>query len=368
MTGRPRCVSPFAHLLPLLRDTAHVREMGEEDWDDTIRLARQARLLGLLAHRLAAQKSLWAAVPARVRGHLRASINYSNHRLQLVRSELAALETVLPRGMPVILLKGAAYIEQRRPFSHGRIPNDVDLLVRSEDIGRAESALVAAGWEFQVDDDYDQRYYREWSHELPPLRSPGHPLELDVHHTIAPVTGRTRPDNSILFRDAIALSDSRFQVLDLRDQIVHAAIHLFQDTELDNRLRDLVDIDGLLRDLHPVGDSGRQLQQRAEQHRASGWVWYALHYCNAWLATPIPVTLGQPPGKVERMATDCLMRRNFMPRVPDQAPGLTQRLARHGGRVRYHLLRMPPTLLARHLLYKARRRLSGRKRSDGVEP
>ena len=41
-------------------------------------------------------------------------------------------------------------------------------------------------------------------------------------------------------------------------------------------------------------------------------------------------------------------------------------VAHHGGRVHYHLLRMPPTLLARHLLYKARRNLSISRRS-GIE-
>ena len=100
--------------------------------------------------------------------------------------------------------------------------------------------------------------------------------------------GRIRT-NSILFPPQCNNTiQFRFQILDPpRNQISSTtAIHLFQDTELDNRLRDLVDIDGLLGDLHPVGESGRDLQRRAEQHRASGWVWYALHYCNAWLATP----------------------------------------------------------------------------------
>ena len=37
---------------------------------------------------------------------------------------------------------------------------------------------------------YDQRYYREWMHELPPLLHVRRQTALDVHHAIAPETAR----------------------------------------------------------------------------------------------------------------------------------------------------------------------------------
>jgi hypothetical protein len=157
--------------------------MNLADWDDTVRLARQERLLGLIAGRLKENLGLWKQLPERVRGHLQSSINFSAHRLQMVRMELRALDKIIPKTITVILLKGAAYIAQDQEFARGRMPNDVDLLVKRSDLNEAEAALNSAGWVSETTSDYDQHYYREWSHELPPMRYPGHALEVDLHHT-----------------------------------------------------------------------------------------------------------------------------------------------------------------------------------------
>ena len=342
------------HLLPLLQDVAHAKAMSLADWDSTLRLARQARVLGVLAHRLRNRDAVWAALPQPVTGHLRGSINYAAHRAQMVRMELAALDGALPPDLTVTVLKGAAYQLQGVPIAQGRNPNDVDLLVRREDLDRAEAALKAAGWVSEVKDDYDQRYYREWSHELPPMRYPGHALEVDLHHTIAPVTSRTRADDELLFGGLVALPDSRFRVLDPCDQIIHAAVHLFQDSELDGRLRDLVDIDGLIR-FHVRDDATwTRLLTRASEHRSDRVLWYALHYCRKWLATPVPdAVLQAAPATIKRYAMEWVFSRSGLPHLPDRPPGPGLRTAFALGRLRYHLLRMPPGLLLRHLVHKA---------------
>ncbi|MGL1832476.1 nucleotidyltransferase domain-containing protein [Rhodocyclaceae bacterium SMB388] len=342
------------HLLPLLQAVAHARKMSLADWDSTLRLARQARVLGVLAHRLRNHDEVWAALPQPVTGHLRGSINYAAHRAQMVRMELAALDAALPPDVTVTMLKGAAYQLQGVPIAQGRNPNDVDLLVRREDLDRTEAALSAAGWVSEVKDDYDQRYYREWSHELPPMRYPGHALEVDLHHTIAPVTSRTRADDALLFGGLVALPDSRYRVLDPCDQIIHAAVHLFQDSELDGRLRDLVDVDGLIR-FHVRDDATwRRLLERARAHRADRVLWYALHYCRKWLATPVPGAILQAaPSAPAQHAMEWVFSRSGLPHLPDRPQGLGLRTAFMLGRMRYHLLRMPPGLLVRHLVHKA---------------
>lgn len=343
----------FRYLLPVLRDAEYASQLTLSDWDRTLRLGRQARLLGLIGHRLAASEALWAALPPPVQGHLRAAIQYSAHRMQMVKMELRALDNALPADARVVLLKGAAYAAQALEFARGRMPNDVDLLVRRSDLDRLEAALRAAGWASEAKNDYDERYYREWSHELPPMRKPGHTLEVDLHHTIAPVTSRSRADDALLFRDLATLPGSRFFVLDPRDQILHAAIHLFQDTELDGRLRDLVDIDGLIRRHLTADVDWAVLLERAERHRASRMLWYALHYCAAWLGTPVPSGLPlAPPAVAARRLMDWVLCRNCLPRLPDRAPGVTERMAAGVARVRYHCLRMPPGLLLRHLAHK----------------
>ena len=381
------------HLLPLLSNPAHAHRMPFADWDSTLRLARQARVLGMLAHRLQAADSgrsgqsdqaeqskpieqsgqaeqleqaeqagaeHWRAIPERVRGHLQAAINYGAYRAHLVRMELRDLERALPAERPVTLLKGAAYLLQDFPLTRGRAPNDVDLLVRRTDLDRAEVALKTAGWQMAAQSAYDEHYYREWSHELPPLRAPGHPLEVDLHHTIAPVTSRTRADDALLFADLRPIPGSRFLALGPTDQIIHAVIHLFQDSELEGELRGLVDIDALLRTHLHTDDDWQALIERAHQHQAARLLWYALHYCRRWLQTPMPEDLADgndnqalaPPPRIARSALDWTLTCILPPRLPATPPSLSQRLAAQAGLIRYHGQRMPPALLARHLLHK----------------
>lgn len=341
-------------LLSMLHDGAAARTLSLADWEPVLRLGRQARLLGLLGHRLASDEALWSALPPQVRGHFRSAINYSACRLQAVRMELRALDPVLPADVRVVLLKGAAYAAQGLGFACGRMPNDVDLLVTRADLDATEAALRAAGWVADDVDAYDERYYREWSHELPPMRKPGHALELDLHHTITPVTSRTRADDALLFAGMVPLAGTRFWVLHPCDQIVHAAIHLFQDTELDGRLRDLVDIDGLIRHHLRSDADWVELLSRVRSHRASRMLWYALHFCAAWLGTPVPAARWpEAPPEAARRAMDWIVPRTCLPRLPDGAPGLERRLAGQIAQLRYHRLRMPTGLLIRHLAHKA---------------
>lgn len=340
-------------LLPLLRDPAHARGMRLADWDEPLRLARQARLLGQLGSRLQADQPTWDQIPQRVQGHLQAGINDAAYHAQLVHMELRDLERALPPDLPVALLKGAAYLLQDLPLARGRTPNDVDLLVRRADLDTAEQALKRAGWRMAVQSAYDERYYREWSHELPPLRYPGHPLEVDLHHSITPVTSRTRADDALLFADLRPIPNSRYRALGPLDQIIHAVIHLFQDSELNNELRGLLDLDGLLRQFLHSEQDWHALTERARGHHASRLLWYALHYCRTWLGTPVPERLELPaPPALTRTAFDWVFRRSTPPQLPDKRLTLTHRLARQAGQARYHYRRMPPTLLARHLLHK----------------
>jgi len=341
------------HLLPLLRDCNHAASMTLADWDDTVRLARQARLLGLIAGRLKENQDLWEQVPERVRGHLQSSINFSAHRLQKVRMELRALDKALPPTIAVVLLKGAAYIAQHQEFARGRMPNDVDLLVKRTDLDEAETVLASAGWVSETASDYDQRYYREWSHELPPMRFPGHALEVDLHHTITPITSRVRANDPLLFSSLQPVPDSRYFTLHPFDQIIHAAIHLFQDSELTGHLRDLVDLDGMIRRaIHDESD-WTGLQQRADQHGAGRYLYYALRYCSTWLGTPMPKLIAlQRPSTIVQRLMDIMLTRGTLPRLPDTPQSLSDQFALQAGVIRYHWLRMPPKLLARHLSHK----------------
>lgn len=329
------------------------------EWDGVIRLARQSRLLGVLAHRFQDDQAVWDALDARVLGHLRSAMNYGAYRVQMVQIELDALDRLLPNQLEVVVLKGAAYIAQNMPNARGRMPNDVDLMVRRSELDATETALLEAGWAFEKHDPYDDRYYREWSHELPPMRFPGHGLEVDLHHTITPVTSRVRANADVLFSDTRTTSSPRFRVLHPLDQIVHAVIHLFQDSDMVGRFRDLVDIDGLIR-FHLTEDAHWQaLVDRADVHNAGELLWYALHYCRKWLGTPVPEDIRlAAPHPAGRAMMEWVLPTACLPRLEAAPRPLALRAAASLGLARYHWLRMPPILLLRHTVSKGWRNIA----------
>lgn len=351
-------------LLPALRDVGQVAQWTLAEWDRALPVARQARMLGQFAERIAARPGVWEGVPDAVRGHLQAACNVADYRARCMHHELGRLRRSIPANVDMLLLKGAAYLVDDEPCARGRLPADMDLLVPRSQLALTEASLRAAGWRSTVSDAYDDRYYREWSHELPPMRHPDFSFELDVHHTISPVTARVRADATALFERAVIAQDTHYRVLSPADRVVHAAIHLFQDTELDDRLRDLLDIDGLLRRHGADRGFWGELLASSQRHCADRPLGLALHYARGWLDTPMPRLLEQTALTVPdgwRMALlDWVMRRSFVSRLPEVEDNAGVRLALRLGSLRYHRLRMRPTLLLRHTLHKFGRRLGGR--------
>ena len=344
-------------LLLILRDPDYVRAVSLADWDGILRLARQARLLASMYYRVTDIAGLADAIPHDVMGHLLGARNFSIHRTQLLRMEIDALDRALPKDVPVCLLKGAAYLAQELSFSRGRLPGDVDILVQRTDLDRSEQALLADGWAFQTQDAYDLRYYRQWSHELPPMRAPGHALEVDLHHDITPVTSRYRASSALLFQGMWVPSGRRFLVLHPHDQIIHAMVHLMQDSDLSGRLRDVLDIDSLIRQYLQSESDWAGFYERVKAHGMANPVWYALHYCQKWLATPVPALPIASPPRIFVAALDRIMTWNCLPRFGDRSPGAKGWVASAVATARYHWLRMPLRLLIPHLMRKGLRRL-----------
>lgn len=355
---RPSVTSAPEHcavLLRALREPQSVARLGPSEWDLLVRVARRARLHGTLYARLAAIDAL-DRVPDRALAHLESGATVARYRLQLVRWEQHHLAQVLaPLGVPLLLLKGAAYAAQALPFANGRPMNDVDIMVPAADIERVEAALRRAGWRSEVDDPYDDRYYREWSHEVPPLTGPGRAVEVDLHHTILPPTGRLRPDAARLFADAQPTSIAPFRVLAPADQVLHAAVHLLQDIDSAERLRDLVDLDGLLRAFGAIPSFWTILAAHAEHHGLQRPLWYALRLAKDWLDTPVDESFLHAldtPAAPLGYAMQRLYAATLFPVHPDRGRTWRTQAAWQLLRMRAMWMRMPPALLLRHSTHK----------------
>ncbi|HQA68885.1 MAG TPA: nucleotidyltransferase family protein, partial [Aggregatilineales bacterium] len=86
-------------------------------------------------------------------------------------------------------------------------PPTIDILVPRHAIETVEVYLTHAGWLGAHTNPYDERYYREWMHEIPPLRHRERGTEIDIHHRLLPRTSRLDSDPAPLFAAARALAD-----------------------------------------------------------------------------------------------------------------------------------------------------------------
>lgn len=312
------------------------------DWDGVFAAARAERLAATLAHRLADQ-----VLPLRVAALLDdARRDAETTRTQALWEAEMAQRALAPLGISMVLLKGTAFLAAGLEAGRGRLTGDLDILVEEKRIEEAESALIAAGWErIKAQGGYDDQYYRRWMHELPPLVHRDRDRMIDVHHNILPRTSRPTPDSAALIAGACRL-DSGFLVLAPADMIVHAAAHLFADGDLDGGLRNLWDIDQLLREFARDPDFWASLGRAATLHRLRAAVARALRLSARFYGTPVDPSLA---GKV--LPTDALFAARLLAR--DHWGRGRRPLLRLGFYIRSHLLRMPPAMLARHLATKA---------------
>jgi hypothetical protein len=278
------------------------------------------------------------------------------HHERTVRWEVNRLERVLPDPAKVVLLKGSAYVMAQLPPARGRLYSDVDLLVPRADLPAIESSLLGNGWEPLKLLPYDQRYYRTWMHELPPLRHRERGTVVDVHHAILPESGRLHPDSASLLERAVGVRGSPFKVLAPADMVLHSAAHMFQDGQLAGAIRDLTDLDDLLRLFGGQNRFWEEIVPRAERLELGRPLFYALRYATSLLGTPVPAAVDIDsrrfaPVSVSLRVMDRLVGHALRPFHPDESSWRAE-IASFLLYVRSHWLRMPPLLLLRHLTTK----------------
>ncbi len=351
--------APIADLLiSVLEDPSRLEGLDRASWDILVRQGRRANLLARLAWRIGRHNARDFVLPA-ARPHLESAWAFSERQKIAVMWEVECIrKAVAGTGVPLLLLKGAAYVVAGLPVAEGRLLSDIDILVARENIADVESALMIHGWNTIHHDAYDQRYYRRWMHEIPPMRHLKRGTVIDVHHALLPETARTRADSDAMRKSAVPVPghENTF-VLTPIDMVLHSATHLFHEGELDKGLRDLVDLDSLLRHFGERPGFWEQLVPRARAVGLTRPLYYALRYASTILGTPVPgaAMAGSEidaPRQPLRGLMDFLYRRALRPDHATCADVWTP-LARWMLYARAHWLRMPLPLLVYHLAHKA---------------
>lgn len=346
---------PDPLLLEAIKDPASLIGLGPTQWNELLRQADREILSARLYVGLQ-QAGLLERIPERARDLLydsvvQAEFNQTQLQFEINRVFRALLEV----PVPMLLLKGGAYLAAGLPMAKGRFASDIDVMVPREDLAKVRDALIAAGWTMAINRAYDIQYYETWMHEIAPLWHPEREMATDVHHTIAPPTSRVHPNVEAMWAAAVETDDGH-RILCPADMVLHAAVHLFNE---DFRIgfRDLVDLHDLLLHFGREAAFWTDLEARAERHGLGRVLYYLLHFTTRLLETPVPQAsleraARHAPAMPVALSMDRLGRASLQPRLRPRR-SLFARFALWCLYIRSHWLRMPPLLLLRHLSIKA---------------
>ena len=342
---------------PTTRPTLSLR-----DWESLLGQARQSGLQGRLAHHFLSRSWL-EDVPAAPRRHLQSALQLVQRQWHEVHWEARCIRRALADiDTPVVVLKGAAYLLADLPPARGRIFSDIDLMVDRHAIDAVEDALFAAGWISEEREPYNIRYYREWMHEIPPIRHVHRGTTIDLHHTITPPTSRFKVDGAqLLNRIQPIPNHPGLYTLHPVDMVLHSAAHLFMEGEFGRGLRDLLDLNDLV--LHFSRDPAfwDELLARAAALKLQIPLSHALIHLRRLFGTAPPQHLQAQVRALDRSIVSRhlmsgLLSLALRPDHPDCDRPCTS-MARWLLYVRAHHLRMPMYLVIPHLLRKAFMRL-----------
>ncbi len=347
-------------LLLAIRDPNVLLRLDDDAWPELIERARTSVVLARLSV-LAQENEVLQALPPTVRNRLNTAAQFARYNQTLIRFEVNRLLRVFKAlDGPILLLKGGAYLMGNLPPSRGRIMSDLDILVPKGEIGAVEQALIDAGWERAELADYDQHYYRDWMHEIPPMWHPERRVVVDIHHTIVPVTSRYRPYTEALFDASVDLASPGLKALCPADMVLHSAVHLFSE-EFTVALRDLTDLHDLLEIFGKSDQFWATLVAHANLHGFGRILYYALHHTKTILGTEIPESVlrlveGDAPNLPLRGLMNYLISKAIIP--PIRGRGTKgHAIATWLLFLRSHWLKMPAYLLISHLTVKSSRRL-----------
>jgi Uncharacterised nucleotidyltransferase len=325
-----------------LANPASVLALDGDQWAALLCIAHAERLSATLAHRVEG-----LAIPESAARVLKnARLNAETGRVRALWEIEMMRRAVAPLDVPVVLLKGSAFLAAGLDAGQGRLVGDLDILVPRDRLDAVEAAILGAGWAWLKTDAYDDHYYRTWMHELPPLIHCDRDAMIDVHHTILPLTAPPKPNAAAMIADSLVL-ESGLRILCPEDMVIHAAAHLLADGDMSGGLRNLWDIHRLIGEFADQPDFWPRIANRARLHGLEIATDRALRLSVALFGTMIP----KDRDRWDRQDKWYLKRLT----ARDGWGRETHKFIRFAFYFRSHLIRMPFPMLIRHLWTKWRK-------------
>ncbi|MBC7004722.1 nucleotidyltransferase family protein [Photobacterium sp. BZF1] len=316
--------------------------------------------------------NIYNSLPEKFQQHLYSSFLIYDNQRKKFQSEVNSIEeTLTPLGIELIYLKGGAYHLQDITMLKGRLMSDLDILVREDALIKAEQQLKRNGWVSVEVSDYDDNFYRNWSHEIPPLKNFLSQVELDLHFNILPKTIKESPGSNILFKQSVPIEKNpMIRTLTPAAMIVHSSIHLFHESEFYKGTRDLYDLVLLIQSFEHEEDFWGAIIRLQQEIGNGVSVYYALRYCNKIYKLETPDYVKDfydnfKPDPLTLLILDYCFTQVFTNHYPIHR-GFFHKVCELILYSRGHLKRMPLKLLVPHFIKKTTLFFKGKQESKGM--
>ena len=322
-------------------------------WELILLIFRDSQVLAKYCYFLKS-KDAFNPLPTYVKRHLEnAEVIANKQQKQIEYEALELLKVTSFSSKYSIFLKGAAYSLADNEAGKGRIYSDIDLIVTKSSIKSIESNLSTLGWLAKEMDEYDQNYYREWAHEIPPMMHANRGTVLDLHHNLVPPMSGRADNLSAIIESTVTVSKN-IKVLSPPAMALHSAIHLFFNEEFHNGFRDIHDLHLLFTE-HNDDEFWQQILTLAKSSGFEIELFLAIRFSHQLFQTQVPTHVNQALDFYNHCWKlrywDFLFSRVLCPhhpylKVPYKKTAIFLALARG------HLLKMPLPMLIKHSTHK----------------
>lgn len=253
-------------IIEFILDPSKATKLSPVEQSDLIIILRHQKILARFAF-FSKRAGVFEQFLEQSQRHLKNALKIAEKQKEQVQLEAGIISKLLKQDSDfVVFLKGAAYTLSNKPVGHGRVYSDIDILVNKAQLKPCEQTLALDGWLGQEINDYDDKYYRKWAHEIPPLEHAQRGTIIDVHHNIIPIVSKDAPTVEAL-KEHIYANEEGIQMLSQPAQFVHSSVHLFRNEDYSNGFRDLTDLyllvmdddlsqinESMLEQIHQVAD------------------------------------------------------------------------------------------------------------------
>lgn len=349
-------------VIKVLQQPEQITKLSIDEWNLLLGQLRVSQL-ALYFDAQVEKQALTQHIPQKVCRYINAEKRKVAFQKRQVNYELEKVSKAFQQsGIEATYLKGAAYLIANLPIANYRIFSDIDVLVDRNSLDKAERALKLIGYISQKTDDYDQQYYRQYMHEIPPMQHITRGTVVDVHHNILPICTANPIDISLFSTQTSHIKKANNKAQALRvfspsAMYLHCAIHLFHEGDFDKGLRDLADLALMFTEFsNKNNDFEQELITLAQQVDQQKPLYFALRFINQIFKIPLSEPCHAFIDEFQanyrfNWLSDFIFLTILAPYHPS-CENSKVKFARLLAYIRGHLLRMPLRLLIPHLTRK----------------